>query len=184
MYDYFLFMDGAEEFSHYSEDDVRRLYPILRAMAGERMAFERPGNTLQPTALAHEAWLRMRSSGDPSWKNTAHFFTAAAETMRRILIDRARRRKRVKHAGNLERVPLADAEDEPHEEDEPTLQVNAALEKLKKVNPPRAQVVLLKFFGGLTNQEVADEMGVTERTVERYWAYSRTWLFREIQGQR
>ena len=81
------------EFSHYSEDDVRRLYPILRAMAGERMAFERKGDTLQPTALAHEAWLRMGSGGDPSWKNTAHFFTAAAETMRRILIDRARRRK-------------------------------------------------------------------------------------------
>lgn len=177
-------MDGDREFSHYSEDDVRRLYPILRAMAGERMAFERPGNTLQPTALAHEAWLRMRSGGDPSWKNTAHFFTAAAETMRRILIDRARRRKRVKHAGNLERVPMRDAEDTSLEEEEPILQVNAALEKLKKIDPPRAQVVLLKFFGGLTNQEVAEEMGVTERTVERYWAYSKTWLFREIRRQR
>ena len=177
-------MDGDEEFSHYSEEDLRRLYPILRAMAGERMAFERPGNTLQPTALAHEAWLRMRSSSDQHWKNNAHFFTAAAETMRRILIDRARRRKRVKHAGDLERVPMTDAEAEAHDEDEPTLQVNAALEKLKKVNPPRAQVVLLKFFGGLTNQEVAEEMGVTERTVERYWAYSKTWLFREIRGQR
>lgn len=177
-------MDGDREFSHYSEDDVRRLYPILRAMAGERMAFERPGNTLQPTALAHEAWLRMRPGGDPSWKNTAHFFTAAAETMRRILIDRARRRKRVKHAGDLERVPMRDAEDASLEEEEPTLQVNAALEKLKKIDPPRAQVVLLKFFGGLTNQEVAEEMGVTERTVERYWAYSRTWLFREIRRQR
>lgn len=172
------------EFSHYSEDDVRRLYPILRAMAGERMAFERKGDTLQPTALAHEAWLRMGSGGDPSWKNTAHFFTAAAETMRRILIDRARRRKRVKHAGDLERVPMTHAEDASLEEDEPTLLVNAALEKLAKINPPRAQVVLLKFFGGLTNQEVADEIGVTERTVERYWAYSKTWLFREIRGQR
>lgn len=177
-------MEGAAGFSHDSEDDVRRLYPVLRAMAGERMAFERPGHTLQPTALAHEAWLRMRSGDDASWQNSAHFFTAAAETMRRILIDRARRRKRVKHAGDLERVPFADAEDEVNQEDEPTLQVNAALEKLKKVNPPRAQVVLLKFFGGLTNQEVAEEMGVTERTVERYWAYSRTWLFREIRGQR
>lgn len=176
-------MDGPVEFSHYSEEDVRRLYPVLRAMAGERMAFERPGQTLQPTALAHEAWLRMRSGDDASWQNTAHFFTAAAETMRRILIDRARRRMRVKHAGDLERVPWADAENEVNEEDEPTLQVNAALEKLKKVNPPRAQVVLLKFFGGLTNQEVAEEMGVTERTVERYWAYSRTWLFREIRAQ-
>ena len=172
------------EFSHYSEDDVRRLYPILRAMAGERMAIERKGDTLQPTALAHEAWLRLGSGGDPSWKNTAHFFTAAAETMRRILIDRARRRKRIKHAGDLERVPMIHAEDASLEEEEPTLLVNAALEKLSKINPPRAQVVLLKFFGGLTNQEVADEIGVTERTVERYWAYSKTWLFREIRGQR
>jgi RNA polymerase sigma factor (TIGR02999 family) len=177
-------MDGAGEFSHHSEDDVRRLYPVLRAMAGERMAFERPGNTLQPTALAHEAWLRMRAGGDARWQNSAHFFTAAAETMRRILIDRARRRQRLKHAGGLERVPLDTAENEAGDDDEPMLQVNAALEKLQKVNPPRARVVLLKFFGGLTNQEVAEEMGVTERTVERYWAYSRTWLFREIRGQR
>lgn len=177
-------MDENEGFSHYSEDDVRRLYPILRAMAGERMAFERPGNTLQPTALAHEAWLRMRSGDDRSWMNSAHFFTAAAETMRRILIDRARRRNRPKHAGDLERVPMTDADAGVPDSDEPTLQVNAALEKLKKLNPPRAQVVLLKFFGGLTNQEVAEEMGVTERTVERYWAYSKSWLFREIRGTR
>lgn len=174
-------MDGDEEFSHYSEDDVRRLYPILRSMAGHRMNFERAGHTLQPTALAHEAWLRMGSGSDQSWKNKAHFFTAAAETMRRILIDRARRRNRVKHAGDLERVPLSAAELEPLEENEPTLLINAALDKLKETNPLRAQVVLLKFFGGLTNQEVAKEMGVTERTVERYWAFSKTWLFREIQ---
>jgi len=177
-------VDGNEEFSHYSEDDVRRLYPILRGMAGEQMSFERPGNTLQPTALAHEAWLRMRSSGDENWKSSAHFVSAAAETMRRILIDQARRRKTVKHAGDLERVPMVAAENEAEEEDEPALEVSAALEKLKKVDPARAQVVLLKFFGGLTNQEVAEQMGVTERTVERYWAYSKTWLFREIRGQR
>lgn len=181
---YFAGMEAETAFSHYSEEDVQRLYPVLRAMAGERMAFERAGHTLQPTALAHEAWLRMRSGGDPSWQNSAHFCMAAAETMRRILIDRARRRKRQKHAGSLERVAMAEVEDELHDEDEPALQVSAALEKLRKVDPTRAKVVLLKFFGGLTNQEVAEEMGVTERTVERYWAYSKTWLYREIRGLR
>ncbi|MBB5353605.1 RNA polymerase sigma factor (TIGR02999 family) [Haloferula luteola] len=175
-------MQGDDEFSHSSEADVRRLYPILRAMAGQRMAFERAGQTLQPTALAHEAWLRMRSGDEPVWKNSAHFCTAASETMRRILIDRARRRKRQKHAGSLTRVSLLDAEDEVAEEEEPALQVSDALEKLKKIDPLRAKVVLLKFFGGLTNQEVAEEMGVTERSVERYWAFSKSWLFREIQA--
>lgn len=178
-------MERDEGFSHYSEDDVRRLYPNLRAMAGERMAFERGGQTLQPTALAHEAWLRMGTSGGSSWKNKAHFFAAAAETMRRILIDRARRSKCVRHAGDLKRVQMTVAEDESlHEDDEPTLQIDAALERLQKTNPLRAKVVVLKFFGGLTNQEVAKEMGVTERTVERYWMYSKTWLFREIMRNR
>ncbi len=178
-------MEEDGEFSHDSEAALRRLYPVLRAMAGERMVFERAGHTLQPTALAHEAWLRMRSGRDPNWKNSSHFCAAAAETMRRILIDRARRRKRLKHAGTMERVSMSTAEEEETEhDDEPVLLVNAALEKLKKANPLRAKVVLLKFFGGMTNQEVAEELGVTERTVERYWAYSKTWLFREIQGER
>lgn len=105
-------MNGDGDFVHYSESDVRRLYPNLRAMAGHRMAFERAGQTLQPTALAHEVWLRMCSNDDSHWRNTAHFFAAAAETMRRILIDRARRRKCVKHAGDLERVPMIAADDE------------------------------------------------------------------------
>ena len=177
-------MEGDEGFSHYSEDDVRRLYPNLRAMAGQRMALEREGQTLQPTALAHEAWLRMRSSGNSSWRSNAHFFAAAAVTMRRILIDRARRRKCVKHAGDLERVQMAAAEDEVLDQNEPTLQVDAALERLQKADPLRAKVVILKFFGGMTNQEVAEEMKVTERTVERYWLYSKTWLLREIRKAR
>ena len=174
-------MDGGDEFSHYSEEDVRRLYPVLRAIAGERMAFERAGQTLQPTALANEAWLRMRSGPEQLWRDSSHFCAAAAETMRRILIDRARRRNRLKRAGDMKRVPLDTAETEMIPDDEPALLISDALEKLKQTNPVRAQVVLLKFFGGMTNQEVAAELQVTERTVERYWAFSKTWLFREIQ---
>ncbi|GAA5483002.1 ECF-type sigma factor [Haloferula sargassicola] len=176
-------MEGDDPFFHHSEEDVQRLYPILRAMAGERMAFERAGHTLQPTALAHEAWLRMRRDEAQSWKSSSHFCAAAAETMRRILIDRARRKKRIKHAGKLTRVPFDAAEEEVSEEDEPALLVSEALEKFKQTNPLRAKVVLLKFFGGLSNQEVAAELGVTERTVERYWAFSKAWLFREIQRE-
>lgn len=174
-------MDQDSKFSHFSEEDVRRLYPILRGMAGEKMSFERPGHTLQPTALVHEAWMRMRESEDQSWRNTEHFCAAAAETMRRILIDRARRRARRKHGGNLQQVPMSETEQESTSPDEHTLLIDEALKRLGAIDPVRARVVLLKYFGGLSNQEIAVEMSVTERTVERYWAYARAWLYREIR---
>ncbi|MES2922994.1 MAG: ECF-type sigma factor [Verrucomicrobiota bacterium] len=174
-------MEQSPVFSHFSEEDLRRLYPVLRGMAGEKMAFENPGHTLQPTALVHEAWIRMREYDDQSWRDSAHFCAAAAETMRRILIDRARRRARRKHGGDLQQVPMTDAEEEPLASDEHALLINEALKQLGEVDPVRARVVLLKYFGGLSNREIAVEMSVTERTVERYWAYARAWLYREIR---
>ncbi len=173
---------SSPEFSHFSEEDLRRLYPILRGMAGEKMAYERPGHTLQPTALVHEAWLRMREYDDQSWRDSAHFVAAAAETMRRILIDRARRRARHKHGGDLKPVPMSEAEKEPLDAGEHTLLIHEALTRLNQIDPIRARVVLLKYFGGLSNREIAVEMSVNERTVERYWAYARAWLYREIRA--
>lgn len=175
-------MEPSLQFSHFSEEDLRRLYPVLRGMAGEKMAFESPGHTLQPTALVHEAWLRMREYDDQSWRDSAHFCAAAAETMRRILIDRARRRARRKHGGDLQREPMSEAEAEPADPEENMLLINEALKRLGDVDPLHARVVLLKYFGGFSNREIAEEMSVTERTVERYWAYSRAWLYREIRA--
>ena len=175
-------MKPVSEFSHYSEADVRRLYPILRGMAGEKMSYERHGHTLQPTALVHEAWIRMREKDDQSWRDPAHFCSAAAETMRRILIDRARRRTRIKHGGHVEHVPMSEAEEAIEESNEHALLINEALKRFAEVDPVRARVVLLKYFGGLSTVEIARELGVNERTVERYWAYARTWLYREIRA--
>lgn len=157
------------------------LYPQLRRMAAARMRMEAPGQTLQPTALVHEAWLRLSAEDDHSWRNSSHFCAAAAETMRRILIDRARQRSRGKRWGHQERVPMEAADDEVVTADEKTILMDEALERFSKVDPVRARLVLLKFFGGLSNQEIAREMGVTERTVERHWSYARAWLYREIR---
>lgn len=173
---------STPEFSHFSEQDLRRLYPVLRGMAREKMAYERPGHTLQPTALVHEAWLRMREYDDQYWRDSEHFCAAAAETMRRILIDRARRRARPKHGGDLEAVPMAQAEEKAGDSPEHTLLIHESLKKLAKIDPLRARVVLLKYFGGLSNQQISLELSVTERTVERYWAYARAWLYREIRA--
>jgi RNA polymerase sigma factor (TIGR02999 family) len=157
------------------------LYPRLRRMAAARMQMEGPGQTLQPTALVHEAWLRLSGEDDHSWRNSSHFCAAAAETMRRILIDRARQRLRGKRWGHQERVPMSEAQGETVTADDKTLLIDEALERFGKVDPVRARLVLLKFFGGLSNQEIAREMGVTERTVERHWSYARAWLYREIR---
>ncbi|MBK1882140.1 sigma-70 family RNA polymerase sigma factor [Luteolibacter pohnpeiensis] len=176
-------MESELELSHFSEDDIRRLYPTLRAMAGEKMAHERLGHTLQPTALVHEAWLRMRESENQTWRNTAHFCAAAAETMRRILIDRGRRRARKKHGGGLKQVPMQQLDLEEPEHKDSIVVIDEALKRLEEVDPQRARLVLLKYFGGMSNREIAHEMKVTERTVERYWAFARTWLYREIQSR-
>jgi RNA polymerase sigma factor (TIGR02999 family) len=166
-----------------AEELLPLVYNDLRRMAAARMASEAEGQTLQPTALVHEAWLRIFGKGDRRWQNRGHFFGEAAEAMRRILIERARRKSRLKHGHgwvrlDMDGLPLAAATP-----DEKVLLINEALEHLEAEDPSRAKVVVMKFFGGLTNQEVAKILGVTERTVERQWAYAKAWLFQSIRQQ-
>jgi len=164
-----------------SEDLLPLVYDELRKLAAARMANEQAGQTLQATALVHEAWLRLVADGDRTWQNRAHFFGAAAEAMRRILIENARRKSRIKHGGGQERVNVEDLELAETSPDEKVLLIDEALQELQARDPERAQIVVLKFFGGLTNQEVAQSLGIGERTVERQWAYAKAWLFRKIR---
>jgi RNA polymerase sigma factor (TIGR02999 family) len=160
------------------------IYQDLRRHAAVQMAREAAGQTLQPTALLHEAWLRVDGGQHRQWQNRAHFFGAAAEAMRRILIENARRKSRLKRGGDLVRVDADEVELAATSPDEKVLLINDALESLQAQDPEKARVVLLKFFGGRTNQEVAEALAVTERTVERHWAYAKAWLFQHIRTQR
>jgi RNA polymerase sigma factor (TIGR02999 family) len=168
---------------HASEDLLPLVYADLRRHASARMAHEAAGHTLQPTALVHEAWLRM-CDGHRVWQNRAHFFGAAAEAMRRILIENARRKSRLKRGGNPLHLDVDQLELAATTPDEKVLLIDEALQRLEARDPEKARVVTLKFFGGLTNQEAAESMGVTERTIERHWAYAKAWLFQNIQEQK
>jgi len=168
---------------HAADELLPLVYEELRRLAVARMAHEAAGQTLQPTALVHEAWLRLVADGEKSWQNRAHFFGAAAEAMRRILIENARRKSRLKRGGGLARLDIDSVELAETTADDKILLIDEALQKLQSEDPERARVVVMKFFGGLTNQEVAESLGVTERTVERQWAYAKTWIFQCIRGQ-
>jgi RNA polymerase sigma factor (TIGR02999 family) len=157
------------------------IYEELRRLAASKMANEAPGQTLQPTALVHEAWLKLAGSGRDRFEGRAHFFAAAAEAMRRILIDRARHRLRARHGGGQERVALDGAELAAPQSDERLLEMHEALDQLAAENPVKANVVKLRFFVGLSERETADVLGVSERTVERHWAYAKAWLFQAIR---
>jgi RNA polymerase sigma factor (TIGR02999 family) len=170
--------------SEASEDLLPLVYEELRRLAAARMAQESSGHTLQPTALVHEAWVRLSGGGGQKWANRAHFFAAAAEAMRRILIDYARKKSRPKHGGHLVRTEMDNLNLEAASPDEMVLLVDEALERFKAEDLEKEKVVVMKFFGGLTNQEVAQSLGITERTVERQWAYAKAWLFRDIREQR
>jgi len=167
-----------------AEELLPLVYQELRKLAAHKMAQERPGQTLQPTALVHEAWLRLVGSENQRWENRAHFFSAAAEAMRRILIEKARRRQRARHGGGQERMDIDDVALVAPESDERLLQVHEALDQLTKEDTVKADVVKLRFFVGLTDQEVAEALGLSERTVERHWAYAKPWLFRVIRSQK
>jgi RNA polymerase sigma factor (TIGR02999 family) len=165
-----------------SEELLPLVYNELRQLAAARMAQEATGQTLQATALVHEAWLRMVGDGDKTWQNRAHFFGAAAEAMRRILVENARRKSRLKRGGGQVRLDIDDLELAETTPDEKVLLMDEALERLQGEDPEKARIVVMKFFGGLTNQEVAKNLGVTERTVERQWAYAKAWLFQKIRS--
>jgi RNA polymerase sigma factor (TIGR02999 family) len=165
------------------EELLPLVYEELRHIAAARMAQESAGHTLQPTALVHEAWLRLVSDGDRTWKNRAYFFGAAAEAMRRILIESARRKSRLKYGGGQERLNIADLELADTTPDEKVLLINDALEQLEAEHPERGRVVVLKYFGGLTNKETAEILGIGERSVDRHWVCAKEWLFRKVRAQ-
>jgi RNA polymerase sigma factor (TIGR02999 family) len=161
------------------------VYDELRSLAAQKMAREKPGHTLQPTALVHEAYLRLVGAGDShQWAGRTHFLAAAAEAMRRILVESARRKKRLKHGGKLERVDLDQIEiPQPMPEDQ-LLALDEALERLAALNARAAQMVKYCFFIGMTHEQAARELGISVATAERIWAFARTWLFREISLER
>jgi RNA polymerase sigma factor (TIGR02999 family) len=161
------------------------VYGELRKLAAHKMAQEAPGHTLQPTALVHEAWLRLVTPEQQAlFQNRAHFFGAAAEAMRRILVDRAREKKALKRGGDLERVELDAAELSAPMPDDELLALDEALDRLATVDTRAAEMVKLCFFVGLTQEEAARELGVSLATAERIWAFARAWLLREVRKER
>jgi RNA polymerase sigma factor (TIGR02999 family) len=158
------------------------VYEELRELAASRMTREAPGHTLQPTALVHEAWLRIAGEAGPTHFDTrGHFFAAAAEAMRRILIDRARRKGAQKRGAGLQRVNLDDVDVAAQADDATLLRLDEALEKLAREDPPSAELVKLRFFTGLTTEQAAAALGISERTARRYWVFSRAFLHNEMQ---
>jgi RNA polymerase sigma factor (TIGR02999 family) len=153
---------------------VPLVYNELRRLAVQKMASEAPGQTLQPTALVHEAWLRLGANAQPLWQNRAHFFSAAGEAMRRILVDSARRKQCHKHGGKLERLDVESLD----------LPLDEALDRLSTVDSRAVEVVKLCFFVGLTQEEAARELDVSLSTAERLWSFARAWLFREMRKMR
>ena|SRR5438034_2424916 len=165
-----------------AEELLPLVYDELRKLAASRIAQEAAGQTLQPTALVHEAWLRLVSNENQRWQNRAHFFAAAAEAMRRILIDNARRKRAQRRGGGQAHVAIQDVEVASAAKDDELLAVHDALAKLAREDKQMAELVKLRFFIGLTNKESAEILGVSEPTIERWWAFARAWLYREIRS--
>jgi len=160
------------------------VYSELRRLAAYRMAHEAPGHTLQPTALVHEVWLRLVGDRSSKFENRAHFFGAAAEAMRRILVESARRKKSLKHGGTLQRMDAEEVELPLPMPDEELLVLDEALDRLATVDSRASEVVKLCFFVGLTQAQAAEELGMSRATAERLWSFARAWLFNEMQKQR
>ena len=176
-------LDTLQEGDPVAADQLLVLvYSELRRLAAAKMSREMPGQTLQPTALVHEAWLRLGGDGQ-RWENRAHFFGAAAEAMRRILIDRARRKLAARHGGGQQRIEADEIEfAAPTEKDDELLAVHEALDQLTAHDPRKADLVKLRYFAGLTIDEAADILGISAPTAKRDWTYARAWLFRTISA--
>jgi RNA polymerase sigma factor (TIGR02999 family) len=173
--------------SHDDPQSAEALLPLvyceLRKLAARKMALEPAGHTLQATALVHEVWMRLCQEQHPEWKNREHFYAVAAEVMRRILVDRARRRLSRKRGGDMVRVELDAVEIPVPEDDTLILRVHEALGRLESEDPEKAEVVKLRFFVGLDRAEVAAILGISERTVQRHWTFAKAWLFREMRSE-
>ena len=159
------------------------VYDELRKLAAARLAHEKPGQTLQPTALVHEAYLRLVGNGKPQWNSRGHFFAAAAEAMRRILVEMARRKAGPQQGGTLFRVPLDDDMVANDQQPELILQIHLALDDLAGESPIKAELVKLRYFAGLSHQEAAEALNISRATADRYWAYAKAFLFAALQDQ-
>ena len=175
----------AQGDSQAAEQLLPLVYDELRQLAAQKMAHEKPGQTLQPTALVHEAYLRLvGKEGEQSWDNRGHFFAAAAEAMRRILVESSRRRRSQKHGGGLRRQDLHNLELAMPEPVEDLLALDEALNKLDQKDPVKAKLVKLRYFAGMTIEEAAAVLEISTATAKRYWSYARAWLYREIGGEK
>jgi RNA polymerase sigma factor (TIGR02999 family) len=176
-------LNAVEQGNPYAAAELLPLvYDELRKLAAARLAQESPGHTLQATALVHEAYLRLvgSDSSASNWDHRGHFFAAAAEAIRRILVDAARHKNTLKCGGKLDRQELAESRIEAPAPCEDIVALNDALDRLSAVDPEAAQIVKLRYFAGLTSQQAAQALGVSTRTVERMWTYARSFLFKEM----
>lgn len=172
--------DPRGEIPYPTNDLLQLTYDELRILARSKLARERPGHTLQPTALVHEVWLRLSTQQGQLWANRRHFFVAAAEAMRRILIENARRRDSLRRGGDLRRTEFLDDTIPSEALSEAVLDLDAALVEFQKIEPLKAELVRLRFYAGMTLEDAADILGVSPATAKRHWRYSKAWLHRHI----
>ena len=167
--------------AHAAEELLPLVHDELRRLAAQKLSHERPGQTLQATALVHEAYVRLVGSDDQHWDSRGHFFAAAAEAMRKILVESARRNRRAKHGGDWHRVDLADADLEINPPSIDIIAVDEALDKLARTDNAKAELIKLRYFAGLTADQAASCLGISRRVADRHWDYARAWLLREIR---
>jgi len=170
-----------QEAAKSAEQLLPLVYEELRKLAAAKMSRETPGQTLQPTALVHEAWVRLAANGKSKWGDRAHFFAAAAEAMRCILVDNARRKRTQRHGGGRLRVELNEFAAASAPEDDELLAVNESLQQFAALEPEKAELVKLRYFVGMTNEEAAEALGISITTAKRHWAYARGWLATDIR---